>query len=189
MSIAESLDDLNVFNAKFNEGMERLDSLLSSDYKPKSIKNYLDRYKLEKSREERLLNCIYILLYDFDTKEHIIRGYTINGLFFAQNNSKKYIINQNDNEFLYVNNISFTKNSNILIGFYNSNKISLLSASELKPIWSEDLKYNGENDNKNKGTEWVEYSDSTREFAVLYRNEFQIFTLKNVKDQIFLDSN
>ena len=56
MSIAESLDDLNVFNAKFNEGMERLDSLLSSDYKPKSIKNYLDRYKLEKSREERLLN-------------------------------------------------------------------------------------------------------------------------------------
>ena len=135
------------------------------------------------------LNCLYVLLYDFDTKEHIIRGYTINGLFFAQNNSKKFIINQNDNEFLYVNNISFTKNSNILIGFYNSNKISLLSASELKPIWSEDLKYNGENDNKNKGTEWVEYSDSTREFVVLYRNEFQIFTLKNVKDQIFLDSN
>ena len=56
MSIAVSLDDLSIFNTKFNEGMERIDSILSTDYNPKPIKNYLDRYKLEKSREERLLN-------------------------------------------------------------------------------------------------------------------------------------
>ena len=56
MSIAVSLDDLSIFNTKFKEGMERIDSILSTDYNPKPIKNYLDRYKLEKSREERLMN-------------------------------------------------------------------------------------------------------------------------------------
>ena len=127
-------------------------------------------------------------MYDFDTKEHIIRGYTMNGLFFAQNNSKQFIINQNRNKHLYINNISFTKNSNILVGFYNSNEISLLSASDLNPIWSDDL-YNGENMSKNnEGTRWLEYSCSTREFVVLFKNEFQVMTLKNVKDQMFLDS-
>ena len=47
-------DDLTVFDIKYNEGMERLNNLLSSENTTSSIKNYVERYRLDKSRENRI---------------------------------------------------------------------------------------------------------------------------------------
>ena len=47
-------DELTVFDIKYNEGIERLNNLLSSESSTSSIKNYVERYKLDKSRENRI---------------------------------------------------------------------------------------------------------------------------------------
>ena len=47
-------DELTVFDIKYNEGIERLNNLLSSESSTSSIKNYIERYKLDKSRENRI---------------------------------------------------------------------------------------------------------------------------------------
>ena len=46
-------DELTVFDVKYNEGMERLNNLLSSESYSNSIKNFVERYKLDKSLEKR----------------------------------------------------------------------------------------------------------------------------------------
>ena len=134
------------------------------------------------------LNCLYVLLYDIDNKINIIRGYTLNGLFFAQNNSFNFLINQNNLSRLYINNISFTKNSNLSIGFINSNQISLLSASNLKPFWDKEIE-NTDKNNKIEGTKWIEYHCNNREFTLLYKNEFKVMILKDDEDMKFLDAS
>ena len=50
-----SEDELTVFDIKFNEAMERLDSLFSlgEETNSSSAKNYIERYKLDKSLENR----------------------------------------------------------------------------------------------------------------------------------------
>ena len=77
------------------------------------------------------LNLIYVLLYDLDSGKNFIRGYNFNGLFFAQT-EKEYFLNEK-NEDILINSISFTKNSNLIIGFYNLNTYFLLQAWDLKP--------------------------------------------------------
>ena len=47
-------DEMTVFDIKYNEGFERLNNLLSDNFFPNSIKNYVERYKLDKSRENRI---------------------------------------------------------------------------------------------------------------------------------------
>ena len=73
------------------------------------------------------LNCIYILFYDFDTKTTIIRGYTLNGLFFAQTEN-------DDKEKSFYTNITLSKNGNVIVGSYNKNKILKLNSFDLKII-------------------------------------------------------
>ena len=46
-------DELTVFDIKYNEGLERLNNLLSDQSFTSSIKNYVERYKLDKSLEDR----------------------------------------------------------------------------------------------------------------------------------------
>ena len=46
-------DELTVFDIKYNEGLERLNNLLSDQSYTSSIKNYVERYKLDKSLEDR----------------------------------------------------------------------------------------------------------------------------------------
>jgi hypothetical protein len=46
-------DELTVFDIKFNEGIDRLNNLLSEQSYTSSIKNYVERYKIDKSLEER----------------------------------------------------------------------------------------------------------------------------------------
>ena len=122
------------------------------------------------------LNLLYILLYDFDSKMNIIRGYNLNGLFFAQNEEKIFKDEKNNN--LQINNISFTKNSNLVIGFYNSNKYTILQAWDLKPMFpSEDIQKSEEL--QKYGNKLFEYDYSVGLFYVLFDNEFLIMTLKD----------
>ena len=52
-------DDLTVFDIKYNEGIERLNNLLSSEPTSNSIKNYVEQYKLDKLRENINSKKIY----------------------------------------------------------------------------------------------------------------------------------
>ena len=107
---------------------------------------------------------------------NIIRGYNLNGLFFAQNEEKIFKDEKNNN--LLINNISFTKNSNLVIGFYNSNKYSILQAWDLKPMFpSEDIQKSEEL--QKYGNKLFEYDYSVGLFYVLFDNEFLIMTLKD----------
>ena len=47
-----SLDELTVFDIKYNEGIQRLNNLLSAEAPPNGIKNYIERYKIDKSKEK-----------------------------------------------------------------------------------------------------------------------------------------
>ena len=46
-------EELTVFDIKYKEGMDRLNILLEDESTSSSIKNYVERYRLEKSRENR----------------------------------------------------------------------------------------------------------------------------------------
>ena len=93
----------------------------------------------------------------------IIRGYTLNGLFFAQT------VEYKDDDFSYSN-ISFNKNWNLIVGLYYYNVILLLNSYDLK------VKYNYIIDEKNshKSCKWLEYDASTKEFIILYNNQCNI---------------
>ena len=113
------------------------------------------------------LNLLYVLLYDYDDKKTIIRGYNLNGLYFAQTDKNSNLLH---------NYISFTKFSNLVVGYYNSKEINVLNASNLTKIWNFNEE---EKNNKREGTKMVEYNYRTGEFYILYDNEFIITTLKD----------
>ena len=117
------------------------------------------------------LNLLYVLLYDYETKSTFIRGYNLNGLFFAQTDDNIFI--DKNNKRLQINNISFTKSSDLIIGFYNANKCNLLKASTLMPIYKSQNIKNEENINY-YGINWIEYDYSLKEFYLLYDSEFYI---------------
>ena len=116
------------------------------------------------------LNLLYVLFYDYDSKKTFIRGYNLNGLFFAQTD-------KNNN--LQFNNISFTKYSNLVVGFYNSNEFHVLDASNLTKLFAGNK---DTNENK-KGTKMIEYNYNTGEFYILYNNQYIMMTLKE-KDEL-----
>jgi hypothetical protein len=89
------------------------------------------------------LNLLYVLLYDFETKSTFIRGYNLNGLFFAQTDDNIFI--DKNNKRLQINNISFTKSSDLIIGFYNASKYTILKESTLKPLYKSQNIKNEEN--------------------------------------------
>jgi hypothetical protein len=117
------------------------------------------------------LNLLYVLLYDYETKNTFIRGYNLNGLFFAQIDDNNFI--DQNNKRLQFNNINFTKSSDLIIGFYNVNKYTILKASTLMPIYKSQNFKNEENINY-YGINWIEYDYSLKEFYLLYDNEFYI---------------
>ena len=130
------------------------------------------------------LNLLYVLLYDYDTKSSFIRGYNLNGLFFAQTDEK--ILKDETNNSLHINNISFTKTSNLVVGFYNSNKYVVLQAWGLVPICPPmNLKY--KEDNPKFGTKLIKYNYSLGLFYLLYDNEFIITTPIEKSEKKILD--
>ena len=129
------------------------------------------------------LNLLYILLYDYDNKINFIRGYNLNGLFFAQTDPK---ICRDNKSIIQFNNISFSKNSNLVVGSYNSDKIYILEAYDLKLIYVKEIK--NKNKSKAPGNKMVEYYDSLGEFYVLYDNEVNISTFKDEEEQNLFES-
>ena len=109
------------------------------------------------------LNCIYVLLYDFDSDNTFIRGYTFNGLFFAQSEN-------NENEKIFYNNIIINKNGNLWVGLHNYNKILKLNSFDLKIKEEKDI----QNIN-HKGNKWIEFDSSNNCFIILYENEYQFY--------------
>ena len=132
------------------------------------------------------LNLLYVLLYDYDNEKTYIRGYNLNGLFFAQTDP---LLFKNGNDYLLFNNISFTKNSNLIVGFYNLNKFYILSCSNLSPLWIKEIgieegrkksidKIKKKTNDDEIGTQMVEYNYSNGEFYILYDNKYIAMTLK-----------
>ena len=125
------------------------------------------------------LNCIYVLLFNLSLRRTIIRGYTLNGLFFAQTDE----FNTGNGSYDLYNNISFNKNWNLIVGLYNF-KIILFNSYNLKPkcqksIFEEDTK------NKHKEIKWLEYDSSRKEFIILYNNECQIMSFTDDEQNMF----
>ena len=130
------------------------------------------------------LNLLYVLLYDYDSKNTIIRGYNLNGLFFAQTDHFYF---KDQKIYLLFNNISFTKNSNLVVGFYNSNKFCVLSASTLVPFWIKDIITNREK-NPKSGTKLVEYNYKDDEFYILCEREIIIMNFDDKNEKKEFDS-
>ena len=105
------------------------------------------------------LNCIYVLLYDFDRDNTFIRGYTLNGLFFAQT--------ENNEEKNYYNNININHNGNLIVGLYNKNIIVKLNSFDLRIRNIKELK----DKNNRNGTKWIELDYLNNCYIVLYDNE------------------
>ena len=132
------------------------------------------------------LNLLFVMIYDYHSKKFFIRGYNLNGIFFAQTEDMLF----EDN--LQINNFSFTKYSNLVVGFYNSDKFLVLNAGVLTPIWITDLEKKDEEkkdkkDKKEKAkikeeseNKIVEFNCNNGEFYILKEQEV-IFTSINDK--------
>ena len=118
------------------------------------------------------LNLIYVLLYNYESKNTFIRGYNLNGLFFAQSDEQNFIDNKSNNRLL-INNISFTKNSNLVVGFYYSDKYSILEPWGLTPVIKSQIIKNS-NKMEFSGIQLVEFDYKIGAFYILYNNEFYI---------------
>ena len=117
------------------------------------------------------LNLIYVLIYNLDSKSNFIRGYNMNGLFFAQTEEGTFHHKKDKN--IIINNFSFTKNSNLIIGFYNLNKYFSLQSWDLKPDHS--FKDFNVNDKKEReGTQLLKYDYSSDTLNILYHDDFII---------------
>ena len=128
------------------------------------------------------LNCIYVLLHNFDTAKSFIRGYNLNGLF----------INESDEK--YFMNICFTKNCNLLVSYYNQNEIHILNCYDFEfldpfiylPSFVKNKEYNlNKKKNKNDKEEkdilvWNEYYYKNHELILLYENKI---VRGNIKDK------
>ena len=129
------------------------------------------------------LNCIYVLIHNFDDGRSFIRAYNLNGLFITESEEK------------YFMNICFTKNYNLLISQYKRNEIQILNCYDLKvvdffiflPSFVENIE-NNFNKKKNKKKEekdilvWSEYYHKNHELILLYENKIVRGNIKD-KDQ------
>ena len=131
------------------------------------------------------LNLLYVLIYDYDKQKTFIRGYNLNGIFFAQTDQNEF---KNENGDLLFNYFSFTKYSNLIAGFYNSNNVYVLNGGTLTPIWDNELeeKEEGKKEKKEKakdikkeiGSKLLEFNPINGDFYMLKENEIIISTIK-----------
>ena len=132
------------------------------------------------------LNLLFVMVYDYNSKNNFIRGYNLNGIFFAQTDQMMF------EENAQINNFSFTKYGNLIISFYNSNKFWVVNAGILSPIWIKELeeKEEGKKEKKEKskipkeiGNRMVEFNCENGEFYILKEHEI-IFTSINDKAKL-----
>ena len=133
------------------------------------------------------LNLLYVMIYDYDSKNYFIRGYNLNGIFFAQSDKKFFI----EGNYLMFNNFSFTKYSNLIVGFYNSNNFYVLNSGILSPIWVKELEEMEEKEKEKKkekkekskpeiGNKMINFNANNGEFYILKNHEI-IFSSINDK--------
>jgi hypothetical protein len=131
------------------------------------------------------LNCIYVLIHDFDNGLSFIRGYNLNGLFIKQSEEKNFM------------NICFTKNYNLLVTYYNRNEIQILNCYNLEvadffiflPSFVQNIE-NNFNKKKNKNEKgkkdilvWNEYYHKNHELILLYEDKIVRGNIKDKDDQ------
>ena len=127
------------------------------------------------------LNLLYVLLYDYNSKKTFIRGYNLNGLFFAQTDLTYF---KDKKIYFQFNNISFTKNANLIVGFNNLNKFFVLDASNLQVLWVKEIKRD-EDKSQKSGNKMLEYNYNSGEFYILYDEEYNIMTLEKNEMKLF----
>ena len=114
------------------------------------------------------LNNIYVMLYNYETQKSFIRGYNLNGLFFSQSVEDDFM------------NICFTEDCNLLVSFYNQNKISILKCYDLKKetfiikatyfLGNKNSETTSKNDEKTNLT-WIDYNYKNKEFILLFKDK------------------
>ena len=128
------------------------------------------------------LNCIYVLLYNYDSGKSFIRAYNLNGLFIKQSEEDNFM------------NICFTKNYNLLVSYYGQNDIKVLNCYDLNETGIElyvtklveDCE-KGNNKRESKGINdiykylvWNNYDSKDHEFILLFKNKI---VRGNIKDK------
>ena len=135
------------------------------------------------------LNCMFVLLYNFDTGKSFIRAYNLNGLFIKQNEEEYYM------------NICFTKNCNLLVSYYDKDEMRVLNCYDLEytnfyinlPKFVENIdKSNNNKKNKNEKNEknylvWNDYDYNNHELILLFKDKFVRGNVKDKEEQINLE--
>ena len=133
------------------------------------------------------LNCIYILLYNYDTNKSFIRGYNLNGLFFNQSEENYYM------------NICFTKNCNLLVSYYDKEIIDILNCYDLKYTnfslsinnfvknIEEKRKKSIKEKKSNNILVWNDYNYNNHELILLFENKIVRGNIKDKDDLINLE--
>ena len=132
------------------------------------------------------LNCLYVMIYNEKTQKSFIRGYNLNGLFFAQTEEEDFM------------NICFTKNGNLLTSYYNKNEIKVINCYDLKLAELEELKIGdffkiNKNNKKIKDNSnnhfliWFDYNCNSREFILLFEEIIIKAIIEDTEKQIKLD--
>jgi len=80
-------DELTVFDIKYNKGLDRLNNLLSDHSYTSSIKNYVERYKIDKSLEDRNSKQNYITNSNYAFKDN--RRNKVVDLYEIRNHDRK----------------------------------------------------------------------------------------------------
>ena len=132
------------------------------------------------------LNCLYVLLFNESSGKSFIRGYNLNGLFFAQSEEDYYM------------NICFTKNSNLFVSRYNQNDIQILNCYDLQanncsinvPKFVENVERSliKNNNNvvigsKNESLIWNDYDSNNHELVLLFKNRIVRGNIKGKEEQ------
>ena len=130
------------------------------------------------------LNCLYVMIYNNETQKSFLRGYNLNGLFFAQSEEDDFM------------NICFTKNGNLLTSYYNKDEIKILYCYDFKFTGLELKKEDFFKNNKNKIIKqnfsnyfmvWFDYNYNTREFILLFEELIVKVIIEEQEKQIKLD--
>ena len=135
------------------------------------------------------LNCIYVLLYNWDIGKSFIRGYNLNGLYFNQSDEQYYM------------NICFTKNSNLLVSYYDKNEIEILNCYDFRSVYTASLfpfvanceKKNNKKE-KEKGREdngrliWNDYYYDKQELILLFEKKIIKGSIVDKEDKMIINN-
>ena len=131
------------------------------------------------------LNCLFVLLYNYDTGKSLIRSYNFNGLFIHQSEEQ------------YFMNICFTKNANLLVSYYDKKELEVLLCYDLQfSSFSIDTvrfvenikKWNNKYKKKKEKNDddilvWNDYDYHNHELILLYQNKIVRGNIKNEEEQ------